>query len=158
MPPRSSLTVVLAAGEGTRMRSARPKVLHAVAGQSLLAHVLTAVGAAGTTSTAVVVGSRQDEVAAEAKRVLPGAVTFVQRERRGTAHAVLAAKAAIAKQPDDILVVYGDTPLIRPETLERLRAPLANGAAVAVLAFRPADPAGYGRLITSGKELIAIRE
>ena len=149
MKARTCLAIVLAAGEGTRMRSARPKVLHAVAGQSLLAHVLTAVGAAGTTATAVVVGPGQDEVAAEAKRVLPGAATFVQRERRGTAHAVLAAKAAIAKQPDDILVVYGDTPLIRPDTLTRLRAPLAKGATVAVLAFRPADPTGYGRLITS---------
>ena len=146
MTARSCLAIVLAAGEGTRMRSARPKVLHTVAGQSMLAHVLTAVGAAGTTATAVVVGPGQDEVAAEAKRVLPGAVTFVQHERRGTAHAVLAAKAAIAKQPDDILVVYGDTPLIRPDTLTRLRAPLAKGAAVAVLAFHPADPTGYGRL------------
>jgi bifunctional UDP-N-acetylglucosamine pyrophosphorylase/glucosamine-1-phosphate N-acetyltransferase len=158
MKARTCLAIVLAAGEGTRMRSARPKVLHHVAGQSLLAHVLTAVGAAGTTATAVVVGPGQDEVAAEAKRVLPGAVTFVQRERRGTAHAVLAAKAAIAKRPDDILVVYGDTPLIRPDTLTRLRASLAKGAAVAVLAFRPADPTGYGRLITSGDELVAIRE
>ncbi len=158
MKARTCLAIVLAAGEGTRMRSARPKVLHSVAGQSLLAHVLTAVGAAGTTATAVVVGPGQDEVAAEAKRVLPGAATFVQGERRGTAHAVLAAKAAIAKLPDDILVVYGDTPLIRPDTLTRLRAPLAKGAAVAVLAFRPADPTGYGRLITSGDELIAIRE
>ena len=148
MKARTCLAIVLAAGEGTRMRSARPKVLHAVAGQSLLAHVLTAVGAAGTTATAVVVGPGQDAVAAEAKRVLPGAATFIQRERRGTAHAVLAAKAAIAKQPDDILVVYGDTPLIRPDTLTRLRAPLAKGATVAVLAFRPADPTGYGRLIT----------
>ena len=158
MTARTCLAIVLAAGEGTRMRSARPKVLHTVAGQSLLAHVLTAVGAAGTTATAVVVGPGQDEVAAEAKRVLPGAATFVQRERRGTAHAVLAAKATIDKKPDDILVVYGDTPLIRPDTLTRLRAPLAKGAAVAVLAFRPSDPTGYGRLITSGDELIAIRE
>jgi bifunctional UDP-N-acetylglucosamine pyrophosphorylase / glucosamine-1-phosphate N-acetyltransferase len=160
MTARTCLAIVLAAGEGTRMRSARPKVLHAVAGQSLLAHVLTnvltAIGAAGT--TAVVVGPGQDEVATEAKRVLPGVAIFVQRERRGTAHAVLAAQAAIGKQPDDILVVYGDTPLIKPETLARLRAPLAKGAAVAVLAFRPADPTGYGRLITSGDELIAIRE
>ena len=158
MTARTCLAIVLAAGEGTRMRSARPKVLHTVAGQSLLAHVLTAVGAAGTTATAVVVGPGQDEVAAEAKRVLPKATTFVQRERRGTAHAVLAAKAAIVKAPDDILVVYGDTPLIRQDTLERLRAPLAAGAAIAVSAFRPSDPTGYGRLITSGDDLIAIRE
>src|SRR6202451_2307861 len=105
MKARTCLAIVLAAGEGTRMRSARPKVLHTVAGQTLLAHVLTTVGAAGTTATAVVVGPGQDEVAAEAKRVLPGAATFVQRERRGTAHAVFAAKGAIAKLPDDLLVV-----------------------------------------------------
>src|ERR1700688_3007818 len=158
MTARTCLAIVLAAGEGTRMRSARAEGLHAVAGPSLLAHVRTAVGAAGTTATAVVVGPGQDEVAAEAKRVLPGATTFVQRERRGTAHAVLAAKTAIAKLLDDILVVYGDTPLIRQYTLTRLRAPLGEGAAVAVLAFRPSDPTGYGRLITAGDELIAIPE
>src|SRR5580704_6862429 len=155
---RTCLAIVLAAGEGTRMASARPKVLHAVAGKSLLGHVLEAVAKSGVTATAVVVGRGQDKVAAEAQRVLPDAATFVQRERRGTAHAVLAAKSAIEQGTDDILIVYGDTPLIRPATLTRLRAPLAAGAAVAVLAFRPSDPTGYGRLITSGDELIAIRE
>jgi bifunctional UDP-N-acetylglucosamine pyrophosphorylase/glucosamine-1-phosphate N-acetyltransferase len=158
MKARTCLAIVLAAGEGTRMRSARPKVLHAVAGRSLLAHVLAAVAEAGIKATAVIIGPGQDAVAAEAKRVSPAATTFVQRERRGTAHAVLAAKAAIARRPDDILVVYGDTPFLRPETLARLRAALAKGAAVAVLAFRPKDPTGYGRLITAGDELIAIRE
>ncbi len=158
MTPRSCLAIVLAAGEGTRMRSARPKVLHAIAGQSLLAHVLAAVAKAGVRTTAAVIGPGQDAVAAEVARVCPGAAVFLQQERRGTAHAVLAAKAAIAQQPDDILVVYGDTPLIRPATLQRLRAPLADGAAIAVLGFRPADPAGYGRLIMSGDDLVAIRE
>jgi bifunctional UDP-N-acetylglucosamine pyrophosphorylase/glucosamine-1-phosphate N-acetyltransferase len=158
MALRSCLAIVLAAGEGTRMRSARPKVLHTVAGQSMLAQVLAAVGQAGTTATAVVIGPGQGDVAAEVKRVAPSAEIFVQHERRGTAHAVLAAKAAIARGADDLLIVFGDTPLIRPETLQRLRAPLAAGAAIAVLAFRPADPKGYGRLITAGDELIAIRE
>jgi bifunctional UDP-N-acetylglucosamine pyrophosphorylase / glucosamine-1-phosphate N-acetyltransferase len=155
---RTCLAIVLAAGEGTRMHSARPKVLHKIAGQTLLAHVLAAVAAAGIKTTAVVTGPQQDEVSAEAKRVLPLARIFVQRERRGTAHAVLAAKAALERSPDDVLVIYGDTPLLRPATLRRLRAPLTAGAAVAVLALRPANPAGYGRLITSGDELIAIRE
>jgi bifunctional UDP-N-acetylglucosamine pyrophosphorylase/glucosamine-1-phosphate N-acetyltransferase len=158
MKPRSCLAIVLAAGEGTRMRSARPKVLHAVAGRSLLAHVLAAVSETGVTATAVVIGPGQDEVAAAAKRAVPDAAVFVQQERRGTAHAVLAAKSAIERLPDDILVVYGDTPLIRPQTLSRLRAALADGAAVAVLGFRPVDPAGYGRLVTANDELIAIRE
>ena len=157
-PVRTCLAIVLAAGEGTRMRSARPKVLHTVAGRSLLAHVLSAAAEAGVTSTAVVVGPKQGAVAAEVSRVAPSAMIFIQRRARGTAHAVLAAKAAITKPTDDIVVVYGDTPFIRPETLARLRAPLASGAAVAVLAFQPADPKGYGRLITSGNELIAIRE
>ena len=158
MEARSCLAIVLAAGEGTRMRSARPKVLHSIAGRSLLAHVLAAVGEAGVTATGVVIGPGQEAVAAEALRISAGAQCFVQGERRGTAHAVLAAKSAIERQPDDILIVYGDTPFIRPATLKRLRAASAANAAVAVLGFRPADPAGYGRLIVAGGKLIAIRE
>jgi bifunctional UDP-N-acetylglucosamine pyrophosphorylase/glucosamine-1-phosphate N-acetyltransferase len=140
------------------MRSTRPKVLHSVAGRSLLAHVLAAVDEAGVTATAVVIGPGQEAVAAAALRISAGAECFVQGERRGTAHAVLAAKSAIERQPDDILIVYGDTPFTRPATLKRLRAALAANAAVAVLGFRPADPAGYGRLIVAGGKLIAIRE
>src|SRR5579883_1152273 len=158
MANRHSLAIVLAAGEGTRMRSRLPKVLHTIAGRTLLAHVLTALAASKIEAAAVVVGPEQDAVAAEVRRVWPEAACFVQRERRGTAHAVLAAKAALARRPDDVLVVYGDTPLVRPETFARLRAPLAHGAAVAVLGFRPADPAGYGRLIVEGGRLVAIRE
>src|SRR5262252_10950666 len=158
MTDRTCLAIVLAAGEGTRMRSARPKVLHQIAGRSLLAHVLDAVKAAGGASAAVVIGPDADAVAAEARRVLPGAEIFVQSERRGTAHAVLAAKPALARGADDILVIYGDTPLIRPQTLRRMRGALAGGAAIAVLGFRPADPTGYGRLVLEGGELIAIRE
>jgi bifunctional UDP-N-acetylglucosamine pyrophosphorylase/glucosamine-1-phosphate N-acetyltransferase len=158
MKPRSCLAIVLAAGEGTRMRSARPKVLHAIAGRSLLAHVLAALSGTGVSAFAVVIGPGQEEVAAAAKRVAPDAAVFVQEERLGTAHAALAAKSAIERLPDDVLVVYGDTPLIRPRSLSRLRAALADGAAVAVLGFRPADPSGYGRLIAANGELTAIRE
>ena len=155
---RTCLAIVLAAGEGTRMRSSRPKVLHAIAGRSLLAHVLDAVRKAGGTMTAVVVGPGADAVAAEAKRVLPDAEIFVQTQRRGTAHAVLAAKDALARRPDDVLVIFGDTPLIRPQTLIRIREALAEGAAVVVLGFRPSNPAGYGRLVLERGELAAIRE
>jgi bifunctional UDP-N-acetylglucosamine pyrophosphorylase/glucosamine-1-phosphate N-acetyltransferase len=155
---RTCLAIVLAAGEGTRMRSRRPKVLHEVAGRTLLAHVLDAVRAAGSTTTAVVVGPDGGAVAAEAKRVLPDAGIFVQAERRGTAHAVLAAKAAIAEGVDDVVIIFADTPLIKPATLLRMRAALAQGAAVAVLGFRPRDPTGYGRLVLAEGELVAIRE
>jgi bifunctional UDP-N-acetylglucosamine pyrophosphorylase/glucosamine-1-phosphate N-acetyltransferase len=158
MRKRTCLAVVLAAGEGTRMRSGRAKVLHAVAGRSMLAHVLAAVKGAGTTAAAVVVGPDSEAVADEAKRVLPGAKIFVQTERRGTAHAVLAARAALAKSAEDILVIFGDTPLISADTLKKLRDALHGGASVAVLGFRPADPRGYGRLITVGHRLVAIRE
>jgi bifunctional UDP-N-acetylglucosamine pyrophosphorylase/glucosamine-1-phosphate N-acetyltransferase len=158
MQGRTCLSIVLAAGEGTRMRSSLPKVLHKLAGRPLLAHVLTAVHAAGGTATAVVVGPGQDAVAAEAKRVIPGAEIHVQNERRGTAHAVLMAKAAIARGADDVVVIFGDTPLLSAQTLGRLREALAQEVAVAVLGFRPADPAGYGRLIVENGELSGIRE
>jgi len=158
MQARTCLAIVLAAGEGTRMASPRPKVLHAIAGKPMLAHVLDAVAKAGVAAIAVVVGPGQDEVAAEVRRLTPDAAIFVQGERRGTAHAVLTARPAIERAADDIVVVFGDTPLLRPATLARLRAPLAEGAALAVLGFRPADPTGYGRLITAGGDLVAIRE
>lgn len=158
MAARSSLTVVLAAGEGTRMRSALPKVLHPVAGQSLLSHVLQAAPQGHGTSLAVVVGPDHAAVESEAKRLRPDASTFVQRERLGTAHAVLAAREAIARGTDDLLVAFGDTPLISAETFARMRAPLAKGAALAVLGFRAADPTGYGRLLLDDGRLVAIRE
>jgi bifunctional UDP-N-acetylglucosamine pyrophosphorylase/glucosamine-1-phosphate N-acetyltransferase len=120
--------------------------------------VLAAVGAAGGTKTAIVVGPDREDVAAEARAMAPGAQVFVQTERRGTAHAVLAAKAALEQGADDILIIFGDTPLIRVETLEKLRTALAGGAAVVVLGFKPGDPTGYGRLVTKGAELLSIVE
>lgn len=158
MGDRSLLVVILAAGEGTRMASKVPKVLHKVAGRTMLHHVLEATRAAGATKVAVVIGPERDDVAAEAHRVAPDAQVFVQAERLGTAHAVLAARAALEEGADDVLVLYADTPLVKPETLLRLRAPLAEGAGVAVLGFRPADSTGYGRLVTEGDRLLAIRE
>jgi bifunctional UDP-N-acetylglucosamine pyrophosphorylase/glucosamine-1-phosphate N-acetyltransferase len=158
MPTRTWLPIVLAAGEGTRMRSPLPKVLHQVGGQTLIGHVLAAVRDAGAADAAVVIGPGHEAVGDAARRVLPAAQTFVQAERRGTAHAVLAARAAIARGYDDLVVAFGDTPLIRPETLARLRGPLADGAAVVVLGFRPEDPSGYGRLLMQGHDLVAVRE
>ncbi|HSI38948.1 MAG TPA: bifunctional UDP-N-acetylglucosamine diphosphorylase/glucosamine-1-phosphate N-acetyltransferase GlmU [Xanthobacteraceae bacterium] len=155
---RSLLVVILAAGEGTRMASSLPKVLHKVAGRSMIGHVTASAAAAGADAVAVVVGPGREDVATEACAVVPNAATFVQAERRGTAHAVLAARAALAQGYDDVVVMYGDTPLVRPETIAALRAPLAEGAGVVVLGFRPQDPAGYGRLLMDGGLLLAIRE
>ena len=155
---RTCLAIVLAAGDGTRMLSSQPKVLHQIAGRSLLAHVMSCLRDAGGMAGAVVVAPHHSGVAAEVKATTPDAEIFAQTERRGTAHAVLAASAAIAKGFDDVLVVFGDTPLIRPGTLGTLCGALAKGAAVAVLGFRAADPTGYGRLVTQGDELLAIVE
>src|SRR5882757_5388395 len=116
MTARSSLTVVLAAGEGTRMRSALPKVLHPVAGQSLLAHVLGAAPKGPGAALAVVIGPDHQAVADEVKRLRPDATTFIQRERCGTAHAVLAARWAINSGAGDLLIAFRDTPLISAAT------------------------------------------
>ncbi len=155
---RRCLTIVLAAGEGVRMRSTRPKVLHEIAGRSMLGHALSAVGEAGTQDIVVVIGPGRGDVAAEALRVAPGAEIQVQSERRGTAHAVLAAREALARGYDDILITYADIPLIKGVTLAAMRDGLAEGAGLVALGFRPADPAGYGRLVERDGRLVAIRE
>ena len=155
---RSCLAIVLAAGQGVRMRSDRPKALHAIAGRSMLAHVLAAVRAVGANEAAVVVGPGAEDVAVEARKVFPDASIFVQKERRGTAHAVLAAREAIARGYDDVIVAYADIPLIRGETLAAMREGLAEGAALVALGFAAADPTGYGRLIERNGRLVAIRE
>jgi bifunctional UDP-N-acetylglucosamine pyrophosphorylase/glucosamine-1-phosphate N-acetyltransferase len=151
--------VILAAGEGTRMKSALPKVLHRIAGRTMLAHVLGAVGEAGVDEVVLVVGPGREDVAAEARRICPGASVHVQAERRGTAHAVLAARDALARGHEDVLVLFADTPLVDPATLRHLRNGLAQGKAVVALGFEAKDPTGYGRLVRGGDGgLVAIRE
>jgi len=147
MAKRTCLSLVLAAGEGTRMKSARPKVMHEVAGRPMIGHVLAAAVAAGSDRLGLVVGPDMREVAEGAEREFGEISVFTQTEPLGTAHAVLAARAALERRADDVLVLYGDTPLIRPETLLRIRERLAQGADLVVLGFRATDPEGYGRLI-----------
>ena len=155
---RTCLAIILAAGEGTRMRSARPKVLHGIAGRTMLAHVLAAVTAAGADRVEVVAGPGRDDVREETLLRRPDANVTVQAERLGTAHAVLTARAALEAGYDDVVVAYADTPLVTAETFANLRRPLADGAAVVVLGFEAADPTGYGRLLVEDGRLVAIRE
>lgn len=162
MTDHSCLMIILAAGEGTRMKSLRPKVLHEVAGQSMLGHVVATASAAGATRLAVVVGQGGEAVERAVGKLAPEATIHVQAERKGTAHAALAARDAIAT-PDiaaggDVVVLFGDTPLVRPGTLRAVLARLAGGADLVVLGFRSEMPDGYGRLITDGGRLLAIRE
>ncbi len=153
------LTVVLAAGQGTRMRSDTPKVLHKIAGRSMLGHVLDVVRGLTPERLALVVGPGMEDVAAEGQAAAPAIETYVQAERRGTADAVLAAADALTTHKGDVLVLYGDTTLLTAATLARMRSALEEGAGVVVLGFEAADPTGYGRLLTDAHgRLIAIRE
>lgn len=158
MTSRSCLSIILAAGEGTRMKSATPKVLHKIAGLPMVAHVVKAVDAAGHGDIALVIGHGADAVRDAAAKFAGGTKIYVQEKRLGTADAVLAAREAIAAGYDDLLVVFGDTPLIDPEVLASARQGLADGAAVVVVGFRTGNPSGYGRLIERDGRLVAIRE
>ncbi|RCS24261.1 bifunctional UDP-N-acetylglucosamine diphosphorylase/glucosamine-1-phosphate N-acetyltransferase GlmU [Phyllobacterium salinisoli] len=158
MTSRTCLSIILAAGEGTRMKSALPKVLHQIAGMPLICHVAKAVRGTGDGDIALVVGRGADEVKAAVEKVSPGVSAYEQKERLGTAHAVLAAREAIARGYDDLLIVFGDTPLIEESALILARSRLAEGFDIVVMGFRPSDPFGYGRLIETGGDLVAIRE
>ena len=147
---RNLAVIVLAAGMGTRMKSRKPKVLHAVAGRSMLGHVLALAGALEPERVVVVHGPGEEgaAVAEEARRWLPGVALAEQAERKGTGHAVMQAMPALEDFDGRVLVLYGDVPLLTHGTLEALLAK-AEEAPLAVLGFEAADPAGYGRLILS---------
>ncbi|MGI9401379.1 MAG: bifunctional UDP-N-acetylglucosamine diphosphorylase/glucosamine-1-phosphate N-acetyltransferase GlmU [Rhizobiaceae bacterium] len=155
---RSCLNIILAAGEGTRMRSSLPKVLHPIGGLPMVSHVLKSAVEAGADKHVLVVG-RQSDAVRDAVTQIAGDVSFCEQvERHGTAHAVMAARTEIEEGYDDILVLFGDTPLITAQTLMNLRKALSDGAEIAVLGFRTNEPSGYGRLIVENAELVAIRE
>ncbi len=154
-----TLAVILAAGQGTRMRSPLPKVLHPVGNRPLLGHVLAAVATAGIEQRAVVVDAGGGQVAEYLQQVAPTAQVFTQHEQLGTAHALLAARPALqAHEQGCVLVLFGDSPLITPQTLNRLRRALIDGAAVAVAGFHTRQPGPYGRLLVKDGRLRAIRE
>ena len=159
MTQASSLAIVLAAGKGTRMKSAVPKVLHRIAGAPMLAHVLRAGAAAGIGRSSVVVSPGMDEVGAAGLAIAPELDVFVQPEQLGTADAVKAAAPAYEGFDGPVLVLYGDTPLLRAETLKAVLGELEAGADLVVIGFDAEDPTGYGRLLFDHKgRLAGIRE
>ena len=159
MTDQPLLIVILAAGKGVRMRSERPKVLHGIAGRSMLAHVLDTVRSAGTAKLALVVAPGMEAVRAEAARVAPSIEIFEQATQAGTAHAVLAARPALERHEGDVIVLFADTPLVEPATLRRLVGALDSGAQIAALGFEAEDATGYGRLLLDDKgHVIAVRE
>jgi bifunctional UDP-N-acetylglucosamine pyrophosphorylase/glucosamine-1-phosphate N-acetyltransferase len=139
--------VILAAGKGTRMKSALPKVMHKVAGKPMVMHVLDTAIACHSVENVVVLGEGMEEVQT---LINPFAKVVIQQERLGTAHAVLQAMPLLAKSKSDIkfaIVLYGDTPLITPNTLHAMYEKAKQGAKLVVLGFTPDNPAEYGRLL-----------
>lgn len=155
---RTCLAVVLAAGDSTRMKSSMSKVLHPVGGRPMIAHVMASIAASGVSDVALVLGRDADKVEKAASIEGLAVAGVLQTERLGTGHAVLMAKEAIARGYDEILVAYGDVPLITAAPLKAAREALAGGADVAVIGFHTANPTGYGRLLVENGELVAIRE
>ena len=144
------------------MNSSMPKVLHKVAGLEMVNHVVSAAQQARVDFCALVTGNKRELVEKAVGRVLCGedreVSFFKQHQRLGTANAALAASEALQQNFDDVLVLFGDTPLLQPATLQQMRKCLEEGAHVAVLGFRCENPFGYGRLIEKEGHLIAIRE
>lgn len=155
---RKCLAVVLAAGDSTRMKSSMSKVLHPVGGRPMIAHVMASICASGVSDVALVLGRDAEKVERAASIEGLAVESVLQTERLGTGHAVLMAKDAIGRGYDEILVAYGDVPLITAAPLKAAREALAGGADVAVIGFHTKNPTGYGRLLVENGELIAIRE
>ncbi|WP_328529003.1 bifunctional UDP-N-acetylglucosamine diphosphorylase/glucosamine-1-phosphate N-acetyltransferase GlmU [Nocardioides sp. NBC_00368] len=156
----SELTViVLAAGGGTRMKSKTPKMLHQIAGRSLVGHVLAAVSEAGASRVVAVVGHQRELVEPHIAEILPEAVIAVQTEQLGTAHAVRVAVEAGAVSGGTVLVTYGDTPLLRGESLRALVADHeAAGRAATILSGIVPEPFGYGRILRGDAGVSGIVE
>lgn len=147
MTSRPLAAIVLAAGKGTRMKSDLHKVLHPVAGRPMLLHLLAAVRELSPARIAVVTGALAEQV--EAAVAPLGVATALQAEQLGTGHAVAQAKGALSGFEGDVLILYGDVPLVTADTMRRMveRLHAADRPAAVVLGFRPADPAAYGRVI-----------
>lgn len=145
---RPRAAIILAAGHGTRMQSALPKVLHPVGGQPMLHWAIGLARAAGAERIILVAGAQSGQVRAEAAKFLPAGDIVIQDPPMGTGHAVACAREALSGFDGDAIVIFADTPLIPPEAVERLFAVLDGGASIAVLGFHPADPGDYGRLVT----------
>jgi len=153
----STALIILAAGQGTRMNSELPKVLHGLAGTPLFAHALAAGQALDPERTILVTGHGSDMVRAAAEKIDETIEIVEQSEQLGTAHAVLQAKEVLAGFDGDVVVLYGDTPFVRPETIEKM-AEARKTSDVVVLGFEAADPGRYGRLVMNGDQLDRIVE
>ena len=147
-PAQPLSIIILAAGKGTRMRSALPKVLHEVGRRAMLHHVLALAQELEARECVVVIGPGMEEVAASARAYHPRVIIALQERQLGTGDAVRAALPVLGATDADILILFGDTPLISAKAIAQLRHARAGSAAIGVIGFRPADPGRYGRLVT----------
>jgi bifunctional UDP-N-acetylglucosamine pyrophosphorylase/glucosamine-1-phosphate N-acetyltransferase len=146
--PTVAAVVVLAAGQGTRMRSSTPKVLHTLGGRSLLGHVLAAAEPLHAAGTVVVVGAGREAVEEHLARIAPAALPVVQEEQKGSGHAAAVALAAVPDLEGPVLLVNGDAPLLRAATVTALvEAHRAAGSVLTVLTAEVGDPTGLGRIV-----------
>ncbi|HSJ61654.1 MAG TPA: NTP transferase domain-containing protein, partial [Jiangellaceae bacterium] len=151
MSTRPAAVVVLAAGEGTRMKSDIPKVLHELGGRSLIGHAVAAAAALEPDHLTVVVGHGRDQVVAHLAEVAPSATTAVQDKQLGTGHAVACALDTLPEMDGVVVVTYGDVPLLTTDTLrELIDTHTAGGNAVTVLTATLDDPQHYGRIVRGG--------
>ena len=149
--------VILAAGKGTRMKSEKPKVLHTVGNASMLHHVMEVAKRAGAEETVIVAGHQADLISKAAKIKSPDAKIVVQEKQLGTGHAVKQAERLLGKTGNDLLILYGDAPFIKSETISQLMK-ARKTCDIAVLGFDTEQPGMYGRLITNGENIIEIVE
>jgi bifunctional UDP-N-acetylglucosamine pyrophosphorylase/glucosamine-1-phosphate N-acetyltransferase len=151
--------IIMAAGAGTRMKSARPKVLHEVAGRSMIAHAIKAANALAPDRLAVVIGHEREQVQRHLADFAPHVLIAVQEQQRGTGDAVRAGLSALPDVSGEIVVTSGDVPLLEGETLRRLVAShRQTGSAVTVLTAVVPDATGYGRIVRAGDQIDAIVE
>ncbi|MGX9349922.1 bifunctional UDP-N-acetylglucosamine diphosphorylase/glucosamine-1-phosphate N-acetyltransferase GlmU [Shimia sp. W99] len=153
----STALVILAAGKGTRMKSDKPKVLHEIANAPLLIHAMQAGASLEPQRTVIVAGHGYEEVRQTVVDHDPDAIVVLQEEQNGTGHAVSMCRDALEDFDGDVIVLFGDTPFVSAQTLERMVAARADNAVV-VLGFTAADPGKYGRLIMQGDSLEKIVE
>jgi bifunctional UDP-N-acetylglucosamine pyrophosphorylase/glucosamine-1-phosphate N-acetyltransferase len=147
---RARAAIILAAGQGTRMKSELPKVLHEVAGRAMLDWAIAAAAKVGVERTVIVTGAHAPLVHEHVTRALGPGSGAIQNPPLGTAHAVLAAENALADFDGDIVILYGDAPFVPAERIEEMFALRAAEGGLVVLAFEARDPAGYGRIVRGG--------
>ena len=156
LSPPVAAVVILAAGEGKRMKSSRSKLLHEIAGHSMVSYSIRTATSLEPERVVVVVGHGRDQVQAHLAEIAPHVITAIQEQQLGTGHAVQVALGQLPDVTGEVVVTYGDVPLLTTETLaELVSLHRSSGSAVTVLTANVADPTGYGRIVRDSDDLVS---